>query len=1069
MNIYSDGKSRVLKGQFPKRFRLKNGDQDVPFIRTGADSVRLSGELPVGELLVEEIIRDKVPQPAKLDAQSIAIINKGDFDRIDILNKKLAINQEKMGEQMNALAEHEATLANLETKNASDIELLNEQTGAAVQLLKGAIEDTAKASAQNDKAIAKALEESTEDLKDSLVAHETAKNPHRITKETVGLDKVENIAPKDMPVSKATQEELDKKADKTAIDEVEKKLTEKQSRVEKQIDSISWMGGATGTELPSGGKKGYVLAKKSNKTGDYEWKAGGGGGVSVHNELTGRSSSDCHPISSITNLTSTLSTETTNRENADNGLQSQIDAITASSDVKDIVGTYAELEAYDTSTLGNNDIIKVLQDETQNDQISYYRWNSTTETFSLIGSEGPYYTKAESDSTFVPQTRTVNGKALSSNITLTYTDVGAINGIDSLMVTTALGYTPVNPSSLATVATSGSYNDLLNKPTIPTSSDYWTVGTSGVNDTQTSYSRKLIKYSAKYTTTGDDQQNGFRVLGDESASTGSSSFSGYWMGRMMVGTNKRTFLLGVTKNTNTNSYMCGLGAHSWTDAEAQTGAAWEDIYIQPDGNKAVYLGGNVWRVNSGWLKVQNDGNGTAAYRTFINTGTNTSPTWRTVLPNQASGSNSVLIKPSTSSTFSYTYGTSINGTVTANYGSSFGYNSSAAGNAVALGENAVASGSYSIQLGHGTNSTANTMNVGLSNSTNVQLLDASGEIPDARIKTTIARVTQIPTDNASLTNGAGYITSASLSTLTDTEITTPTSGEILKYDGSKWINSASGASVTDVQVNGTSVVSGGVASITNVAQTNANNDFSNRQSITLNGDDRVALDMQNNSVNVSSAPATAQTRRITFKDENGDRIAEIQVSKSTAGTQTCSLLAANAISGTTTNAVLGVQVDSSGNSIAIAPTAPSGDSSTAIANTYWVNTLLGSNNYNDSAFTALNTTVASDVSVNGSTDSSYTLSSLPNDGKNYMVLIGMTATTDSTSSHIVTGQLTSALMTGNMNVIRTQTRTASSMQASAACWIPVGSDRKITLKKSTNWYGTVIIYAFGYRRIGTNT
>lgn len=40
--------------------------------------------------------------------------------------------------------------------------------------------------------------------------------------------------------------------------------------------------------------------------------------------------------------------------------------------------------------------------------------------------------------------------------------------VTSSNVTTALGYTPVNPSSLATVATTGSYNDLTDKPTIPT-------------------------------------------------------------------------------------------------------------------------------------------------------------------------------------------------------------------------------------------------------------------------------------------------------------------------------------------------------------------------------------------------------------------------------------------------------------------------------------------------------------------------------------------------------------------------------------------------------------------------
>lgn len=47
-------------------------------------------------------------------------------------------------------------------------------------------------------------------------------------------------------------------------------------------------------------------------------------------------------------------------------------------------------------------------------------------------------------------------------------DTGYITGISSSMVITALGYTPVNPISLATVATTGQYSDLSGKPTIPT-------------------------------------------------------------------------------------------------------------------------------------------------------------------------------------------------------------------------------------------------------------------------------------------------------------------------------------------------------------------------------------------------------------------------------------------------------------------------------------------------------------------------------------------------------------------------------------------------------------------------
>lgn len=107
-----------------------------------------------------------------------------------------------------------------------------------------------------------------------------------------------------------------------------------------------------------------------------------------------------------------LQEETTARENTDNNLQGQIDAIVASSDVVDIVGTYQELQNYDTSHLGDNDIIKVLLDSTHNNATSYYRWKKHTSTWQYIGSEGPYYTKSESNEKFVEKE---TGKGLSSN------------------------------------------------------------------------------------------------------------------------------------------------------------------------------------------------------------------------------------------------------------------------------------------------------------------------------------------------------------------------------------------------------------------------------------------------------------------------------------------------------------------------------------------------------------------------------------------------------------------------------------------------------------------------------
>ena len=65
--------------------------------------------------------------------------------------------------------------------------------------------------------------------------------------------------------------------------------------------------------------------------------------------------------------------EADTRATTDADLQEQIDALTSASDVIDILGTYAELQAYPTAHVRQNDIIKILQDETRSNAVTYYR------------------------------------------------------------------------------------------------------------------------------------------------------------------------------------------------------------------------------------------------------------------------------------------------------------------------------------------------------------------------------------------------------------------------------------------------------------------------------------------------------------------------------------------------------------------------------------------------------------------------------------------------------------------------------------------------------------------------
>ena len=134
-------------------------------------------------------------------------------------------------------------------------------------------------------------------------------------------------------------------------------------------------------------------------------KVGAYSNVILQYEATGTTyiySSECIPtlisdFSEAAALWKAIEDEEGARKDADQEIWTEIETIEASSDVVDVVGTYAELEAYDTSKLHNNDLIKVLQDETRDDAITYYRWSTSTNTFTYVGAEGPYYTASETD------------------------------------------------------------------------------------------------------------------------------------------------------------------------------------------------------------------------------------------------------------------------------------------------------------------------------------------------------------------------------------------------------------------------------------------------------------------------------------------------------------------------------------------------------------------------------------------------------------------------------------------------------------------------------------------------
>lgn len=221
-------------------------------------------------------------------------------------------------------------------------------------------------------------------------------------------------------------------------------------------------------------------------------------------------------------ITGTLSNQT-DLQTELTGLQTQIDALVVSSDVFDIVGTYAELQAYDISTVPVNDIIKVLVDSTHSNAATYYRCveNSNVKSWSYIGAEGAYYTKSETDTL-------LNGKYDVSNPS------GYITGITSTDVTTALGYTPYNSSNpsgyqanvIETIKVNGTAETVTSKAvdiTVPTDTNDLTNGAGFIT------SSDLNPYQLKSPTINVLSTSGNIALTDNSINsitpTGAVTFS----------------------------------------------------------------------------------------------------------------------------------------------------------------------------------------------------------------------------------------------------------------------------------------------------------------------------------------------------------------------------------------------------------------------------------------------------------------------------------------------------------------------------------------------------------------
>jgi hypothetical protein len=184
--------------------------------------------------------------------------------------RKVLSQKTGMGRPIPVITGMGGIIRDLENQNADKIQQLSDNLSVQGNVLANELvkQDV------NTKTELEYLRKQDSGIYNALNSHVLADNPHGITKETIGLNRVDNTTDAEKPISVATQIALNEKADKAELEEMGIVLTEaikKQKEYEKKSNNVNYIGGVGGGELPLGGKKGQILAKRSNKGLDVEW------------------------------------------------------------------------------------------------------------------------------------------------------------------------------------------------------------------------------------------------------------------------------------------------------------------------------------------------------------------------------------------------------------------------------------------------------------------------------------------------------------------------------------------------------------------------------------------------------------------------------------------------------------------------------------------------------------------------------------------------------------------------------------------------------------------------------
>ena len=422
-------------------------------------------------------------------ARNTGIINDERYEEIKDIDSAQNIDIEKIYSICRELSS-KASLIEIDINNITNVLNAHEhekQTKESLGL--GKVDNTSDI----DKPVSKAVQEALDEKVNKEELTEFAEYIERLKKRQGdiedGIQSLGGICANPIPIGGKVGDVLMKRSDLDgdfwwAKPETSENATEEKAGIAKIATQEDASAGTDDTKIMTPLKVATVLSKESTKL-KAQIDANADAILKTRNDLQAEIDENTGDITKLQADTTTLRSNLDGLGYQVSGIEEKIpDTATSSNQLADknfvnssiatetatFKGTFNTLEELEAVSADNNDYGFVISKDTAGNTIyNRYKYN---------GSEWVFEYALNNSSFTASQWASINSGATQTNISQITTNKNdivdlqnnkqdVISDLDTIRSGAGKGATAVQPSDLSTVATSGSYNDLSNKPSIP--------------------------------------------------------------------------------------------------------------------------------------------------------------------------------------------------------------------------------------------------------------------------------------------------------------------------------------------------------------------------------------------------------------------------------------------------------------------------------------------------------------------------------------------------------------------------------------------------------------------------